>query len=49
MKIENIIIGGTRLGSWNKVMNAPENWWCPLVWKFNLIVIPTELFLMNWW
>ena len=47
-KVEDIIIGKTRLGSWNEVMNAPENWWCPIVWKFNLIVFPTMVFLEAW-
>tara|TARA_A100001015_G_scaffold310031_2_gene410604 strand:+ start:630 stop:782 length:153 start_codon:yes stop_codon:yes gene_type:complete len=50
MKIENIMIGKTRLGSWNAVMNAPGNEWCHTVWKFNLIVFPTMVFLeMGWY
>jgi len=49
MKLENVMIGGTRLGSFNEVMNAPENWWCPLVWKFNLIAFSTMVFLEWGW
>ena len=49
MKLENIMIGGQRPGNFNEVMNAPENWWCPLVWKFNLIVFPTMVFLEWGW
>ena len=49
-RIQNIMIGNTRLGSWSEVMNAPGNWWCPIVWKFNLIVFPTMVFLeMGWY
>ena len=48
MKVENIMIGNTRLGSWNDVMSSPENWWCTIVWKFNLIVFPTMVFLEGW-
>ena len=44
-RIENTMIGGTRLGSWNDVMNAPENWWCRNVMKFNLITFPTMILL----
>ena len=49
MKYENIMIGKTRLGNFHEVMNAPENWWCPLVWKFNMIVFPTMVFLELGW
>ena len=49
MKIENIMIGDTRLGNWNEVMNAPENWWCPIVMKCNLIIFPTMIFLELGW
>jgi hypothetical protein len=45
MKVSDIKIGDTRLGSWNEVMNAPENWWCPIVMKFNMIVVPTMVLL----
>ena len=48
-RIENIMIGGTRLGSWNEVMNAPGNEWCHIVMKFNMIVLPTVLFLELGW
>jgi len=48
-RVENIMIGKTRLGSWNETMNAPENWWCPIVWKFNVIVFWTVLFLELGW
>jgi len=49
VKIENIMIGNTRLGSWSEVMNAPGNEWCSIVWKFNLIVFPTMVFLEWGW
>jgi hypothetical protein len=50
MKLENIMIGGTRLGNPIDVMNAPGNEWCHIVWKFNLIVAPTMVFLeMGWY
>jgi hypothetical protein len=49
MKIENIKIGDTRLGSWNEVMNAPGNEWCHIVMKFNMIVLPTMVFLQLGW
>lgn len=45
MKIRNIKIGDTRLGNCNDVMNAPENWWCRNVMKFNLITFPTMILL----
>jgi len=48
MRIQDIKIGDTRLGSWNEVMNAPENWWCPIVWKFNLITFSTMIILEIW-
>lgn len=44
------MIGKTKLGSWKETMSAPENWWCPIVLKFNLIVFPTMVFLeMGWY
>ena len=45
MKLENIMIGNTRLGSWNKFMNKPENAWCRIVWNFNIIVFSTIIIL----
>ena len=48
-RIENIMIGGTRFGSWNEVMNAPGNEWCHIVMKFNMIVLPTMVFLEWGW
>ena len=44
-RIENMMIGDTRLGSWSEVMNAPGNEWCHTVMKFNMIVLPTIAFL----
>ena len=49
MKLENIMIGGTRLGNFNEVMNAPGNEWCHNVMKFNMIVLPTMIFLEWGW
>lgn len=48
MKIADIKIGDTRLGSWNEVMNAPGNEWCHIVMKFNMIALPTIVFLEVW-
>lgn len=44
-RVENIMIGKTRLGSWNETMNAPGNEWCRIVWKFIFIVFSTVVFL----
>lgn len=43
------MIGNTQLGSWKETMDAPENWWCSTVWKFNMIVFPTMVFLELGW
>ncbi len=48
-RIQNIMIGKTRLGSWNETVNAPGNEWCRIVCKFNLIVFSTVLFLELGW
>ncbi len=48
MKIEDIKVGNTRLGNWNEVMNRPENWWCPVVWKFNIVAFTTMIYLEIW-
>ena len=48
-RVENIMIGKTRLGSWNETMNAPGNEWCRIVWKFIFIVFSTVLFLELGW
>ena len=48
-RIQNIMIGNTRLGSWNETMNAPGNEWCRIICKFNLIVFSTVLFLELGW
>jgi hypothetical protein len=48
-RIENMMIGDTRLGSWSEVMNAPGNEWCHTVMKFNMIVLPTIAFLQLGW
>ncbi len=48
-RIENIMIGKTRLGSWNEAMNAPGNEWCRIMMKFNVIVISTVVFLELGW
>ena len=45
MKIEDIKIGDTRLGSWNEAMNMPGNEWCHIVMKFNMIAVPTMVLL----
>jgi len=49
MKIEDIMIGDTRLGNFRDVMNEPGNEWCHLVMKFNLWVVPTMIFLELGW
>ena len=49
MKLENIMIGDTRLGSFNEVMNTPGNEWCRIVMKFNIITLPTMIFLQLGW
>ena len=49
MKLENIMIGDTRLGNFNEVMNAPGNEWCHIVMKFNMVVLPTMIFLQLGW
>jgi len=49
MKLENVMIGGTRLGNPVEVMNAPGNEWTWIAWKFNLIVFPTMVFLELGW
>ncbi len=43
MKIENIMIGGTRLGSWSEVIEA--NPWCAIVWRFNVWSFTTMVLL----
>ena len=48
-RIENVMIGATRLGSPAKFMNAPGNEWTLIVWKFNMIVFPTMVFLEWGW
>ena len=48
-RFENIMIGGTRLGNPVEVMNAPGNEWTWIVWKFNVIVFPTMVFLELGW
>jgi hypothetical protein len=48
-KIEDIMIGGTRLGNPIEVMNAPGNEWTWTVWKFMLITVPTMIFLEWGW
>ncbi len=47
MKIEDIKIGDTRLGNWSDVMDSHP--FCRLMWKFNLIVLPTMVFLEVWY
>jgi hypothetical protein len=49
MKIEDIKIGDTRLGSWSEAMNMPGNEWCHTVMKFNMIAIPIMVFLQLGW
>ena len=45
-----MMIGNTQFGSWKETMGAPENAWCSTVWKFNMIVFPTMVFLeMGWY
>jgi hypothetical protein len=40
-------IGNTELGSWeDDVMSDPFS---RLIWKFNLIVVPTEICLYVWY
>lgn len=46
MKVSDIKIGDTRLGSWDDAMNAHPL--CPILWKFNFITIPTMLILEIW-
>lgn len=48
MKLENIMIGNTRLGNPVEVMNEPGNEWTWIVWKFNLITLPTMIILETW-
>ncbi len=47
MKIEDIKIGDTRLGNWSDAMDSHP--FCRLMWKFNLIVLPTMVFLEVWY
>ena len=48
-RIQNIMIGKTRLGSWNETINTPGNEWCRIACKFNVIVFWTVLFLELGW
>ena len=48
-KLEDIMIGGTRLGNPVEVMNAPGNEWTWIVWKFMVITVPTMIFLEWGW
>jgi len=48
-RIQNIMVGNTRLGSWNETINAPGNEWCRNACKFNVIVFWTVLFLELGW
>ena len=48
-KIEDIMIGGIRLGNPVEVMDAPGNEWTWIVWKFMLITVPTMIFLEWGW